>query len=403
MRDLLRDMTSVVLEARAADLLERLIGYRSVNPPGNEAEIAEFIAGMLRSWGLSVELTEVEPNRPNVVGVLEMATPGPTLLLNSHMDVVPEGEGWQTDPFTAVEREGVIYGRGAVDAKGPLATMLAAVEVLAQFREFLTGRVVMAAVADEEAGSRGTRKLVRDVKADMAIVGEPTEGRICVAHKGTCRATLSVRGKSAHAAEPDSGINAIEGAARLIEALGEYHRKLREKVHPLLGSPTAVVTTINGGTKGNMVPDRCKMTLSRRMIPGESEEMVARELREIFDRLKRSDTSFEARIENFAQTSGGPSETPGDHPFVQRACQAIGRLLHSQVSLYGFTPNCDMAQLRGVAGIPTIILGPGETKVSHQANEHVERPQLRLVGQMYVAIACETLRRPGSVATASRG
>lgn len=376
---------------RVNRILEDLVRFPSVNPPGGEDGIARYIADRLEKAGLTAEVKDVSPGRPNAVVRLDMDRPGPTLVMNSHMDVVPPGNNWETDPFTPVRKDGRIYGRGTVDAKGPLAGMIAALEVLAGFRSQLRGSIVLQAVMDEESGSAGTRALIPGLKADMAIVGEPTACRLCTAHKGTSRSAIVVKGKSAHAAEPEAGINAIEGAARVIEALRAYHAELRRRSHPLVGSPSAVVTVIQGGTKGNMVPDRCEITLSRRMIPGESEQVVAQELEAIFGELRRSTPPVDVSIGQFFQTSGGPSETPESDAFVRLARRAVTDLLGRDPGLHGFGPNCDMAQLRGVAGVPAFVLGPGETALSHQANEYVPIAELELVTRMYTCIAASAL------------
>jgi acetylornithine deacetylase/succinyl-diaminopimelate desuccinylase family protein len=380
-----------ITRERVSELLTRLIPFQSVNPPGAEAEIAVFVADILRAAKLEVQVEDVQPGRPNVIAILEGARPGPTLILNSHMDVVPVGSGWTSDPFVPLEKDGRIYGRGSADAKGPLAGMIVAVETLAALRTELSGRLVLTAVMDEESGGSGTRALVQTLTADMAIVGEPTGCRLCIAHKGAARVELVVRGKSAHSAEPDSGINAIEGAARVIAAIGEYHGRLKGRRHPLVGPPTAVITLIKGGIKSNMIPDRCEMNLSRRMIPGESEELVAEELEALFRPLREGNPPVDITIDRFVPTSGGPSETPETEPFIGLARRAVSRVPGAVEGVHGFGLNCDMAQLRGTAGIPSLILGPGATKIAHQADEYVPTAELETAARMYACIAAEAL------------
>ena len=388
MSDLFSEFVSRVKAERVCEILEKLIAFPTVNPPGDEGEIASFVADFMTTAGLDVEAHEVKPCRPNVVGRLLTGRPGPTLILNTHMDVVPAGDGWSRDPFSAAIENGELYGRGSVDAKGSLAAMLASMEILSGLRSELKGSIVLTAVVDEEMGSSGTKALFPGLKADMAVVGEPTGCRICIAHKGTSRSRIVVRGRSAHAAEPDTGVNAIEGAAHVVLKLKEYHQALQGRVHRLLGAPTAAVTIIKGGTKGNVIPDRCELILSRRMLPGESETTVRGELEELFDRLRYREPPVDASIDQFFETSGGPTETPETDPFVQLARRAIGRLTGEEVELQGFAPNCDMSRIRG-AGIPTLILGPGDTKMSHQQDEHVSVKDLEMATLMYGCIAAE--------------
>lgn len=388
-----------VQERRVTELLVKFIGFRTVNPPGDEESLAIFLAEELRRVGLEVTIAPVSPKRPNVIAALETNRPGPTLILNTHMDVVPEGLGWTCAPFGGLVRDDRVYGRGAADAKGALASMVTAMEVLTTLKHELCGRVILAAVVDEEAGSSGSRALLPALKADMAIVGEPTGCRVCTAHKGTATVRIGIRGKSAHAANPDAGVNAIERAAALIERLQRYHKAMKARIHPLLGSPSAAVTLIKGGIKTNIIPDFCEVTVSRRMIPGESEASVASELSSIFAELADSSETPVASIDEFLRSSGGPSETPEGHPFVQTATRVTAQITGNEPIVHGFPLNCDMAQLRGVAGIPTIILGPGATDVAHQADEHVAISELGRAARVYAAVAVHTHARSSETHT----
>lgn len=367
-----------------------LIPFKTVNPPGEERPIAEFIVQLLERIGCEASLHEFEPGRANAIGRLRTGKPGPVFILNSHIDVVPEGNEWSTDPFVAVKKDGRIYGRGSADAKGPVAAMIAAVEALARIRDQLTGEIILTAVADEEAGSGGTRSLLPDLRADMAIVGEPTGCGICIAHKGTATARMVVRGRSAHAAVPEKGVNAIDGAASVIQSIREYHASLRDRNHELLGSPSAAVTLVKGGTKSNMIPDYCEFVISRRMIPGESESTVAKELSDLSARFSKATPAVAMELANFFRSSGDPSETPADSEIVRAACRVVTALTGKPAVPGGFPLNCDMAQLRGVAGIPTIILGPGDTSIAHQPDEFVTEEQLDLAASIYAGIILET-------------
>ncbi|MGH7682920.1 MAG: M20 family metallopeptidase, partial [Vulcanimicrobiaceae bacterium] len=297
---------------------------------------------------------------------------------------------WRTDPFVPVKKNGRIYGRGSADAKGPVACMIAAVEALARIKDEITGEIILTAVADEEAGSGGTRSLLPDLRADMAIVGEPTGCDIAIAHKGTATAQMVVKGRSAHAAVPEKGVNAIDGAASAIASIREYHESLRKRNHKLLGSPSAAVTLVKGGTKSNMIPDYCEFTISRRMIPGESEATVAKELGDLCTQFANATPSVAMELAKFFRSSGDPSETPADAEIVRVACKVVSALTGKPAVPGGFPLNCDMALLRGVAGIPTIVLGPGDTSIAHQPDEFVTEEQLDLAASIYAGIILET-------------
>ena len=244
------------------------------NPPGREIEAARYLADRLADFGLAVEMRDIADGRPNVVARLDNG-PGPVFAFNSHMDVVPAGSGWTSDPFTLRRDAGRLFGRGACDAKGPIAAMLEAIRMLCALRERWSGTLLAVFVVDEEVASRGARAFVRDrPQVDLCVVGEPTSNTVVVAHKGSMRLVVRVRGVPAHSASPDKGDNALYKAASLLLMIEKRHRMLAAASHPLLGSPSLTVTRIHGGHADNVVPDSCELLLDRRMLPGESEDRL---------------------------------------------------------------------------------------------------------------------------------
>ncbi len=374
-----------IQESRVCEILLDLVRIPSVNPPGGEAAVAAYLQQAFAGRGLPVQVTEVEPGRPNFVATLAGSPGGSRLVLNTHLDVVPAGEGWSRDAFVPWVQEGKIYGRGASDPKGSLAAMVHAVEAVHSAGVTLAGDVVLAGAMDEEVSSLGTRAMVADLRADMAVVGEPTDCRVCVAHKGSCRPVLVVRGRSAHAAEPEQGVNAITAATPLLEALDRYGRQLRRRRHRLLESPTAAVTMIQGGTKANMVPDRCELVVDRRLVPGETPDQVKTELETIFAAIRAKHPALQLQVERFGPTTGGPSETDISHPLVVAALQEVSRVLGTRARPRGFTLNCDMTIFRA-HGVPTVILGPGDPKIAHQPEECVPVSQLVAATRIYAGL-----------------
>ncbi len=378
------DLAPFVTPERSAAILTALVRTRSQNPTDGEAAVATYVADFLRHLGLTVETPDVFPGRPNVIGRLAGAGGGPVLAFNTHMDTVPEGGGWTHDPFGGEVFDGKLYGRGSVDAKGPLAAFLAAIEALVSSGIRLKGDVVMTAVADEETCSTGARQLVRSFQADYAIVGEPTRLRVGIAHRGSLRPIIVVTGRTAHSSRPSEGVNAVYQAVPVIEALRGYAAGLRGD-HPYCGSPSAAVTLLSAGVKENVIPDRCQITLDRRMIPGETEEQALAEIEAILEKVRRVQPDIKVKIESCMPTTGSPSEIDPGHPLVAIACEA-SREAGGSGEVHGMTGACDMTHFRSV-GIPTVVMGPGDESQAHQPDEHMEVDELNRGALAYALTA----------------
>lgn len=373
-----------------AALLSELVSVDTTNPGGSEAKAAELLGETLNHGGFDVEIDELEPGRANLVARAGFGSSGPTVMLNSHLDVVPAGPGWSSPPFAATERDGRLYGRGSADAKGSLAAMaVAALNLLADDAR-LSGTLVLTAVADEEVGSTGARRLLVDHRPDAAIVGEPTGGQLFTAHKGSVRPVIEITGRAAHAATPQKGANAVVGLGPLLELIDTYARVLSARGHSLVGSPTVTPVLVEGGEAPNSVPERCRVTLDRRLVPGESGADAQREVEELLAQFNAGHAPLRAHILELAPTTGGPSETPKDHPFVvscQRGLVRAGMSPH----LGGLTVNCDMTHFRA-ADIPCVVMGPGRADVMHTVDEYVGLDDLARGVRCYDAVVRELLR-----------
>lgn len=371
--------------ARTASILRDLVRARSQNPVDGESLVAGYVVEFLRRLGLEVTTQEVMPGRSNVIGRLR-GPGGPVLAFNTHMDTVPEGSGWSQDPFGGEIVEGHLYGRGSVDAKGPLAAFLAAIEALVSADVRLRGDVLMTAVVDEEASSSGAKKLVPTLKADMAIIGEPTNLQIGIAHRGSVRPIVVVTGRTAHSSRPDQGVNAIYQSIPVIEAFRAYADALQVRSHPLCGSPSAAITVMTAGIAENVIPGRCELTLDRRMIPGEVESDVMKEVRDLLEELKRARPDVKVEVERTIPTTGGPSELDADHPLVHRALEASAQALGRSTSIIGLSGACDMTHFRA-QGIPCIVVGPGDSAQAHQPDEHMDIHELNQGAITYSLLA----------------
>ena len=349
-------------------LLEALVAANSVNPSlvtgaAGEAEAAEVARQGMLSAGLDVMLQPVAPGRPNVIGVLEGAQAGPSLMFCGHLDTV--GVDGMTDPFVPRLEGGRLYGRGAQDMKGGLAAMIAAAGVLA--RGWTRGQLIVAAVVDEEHMSLGAEALVRDWRADMAIVTEPTDLTMAIGHKGFAWVEITTRGLAAHGSRPDEGRDAIARMGRVLVALEARDRELRAKAPvPFQGTASLHASLISGGRELSSYPDRCTLQMERRTVSGEDDEVVRREIEALLEALRRADPEFDAEARVHASRSAYCLDAA--HPLAKTLGSAIGATGRS-ASPGGMSFWTDAAILAG-AGIPSLLFGPGGAGL-HSTTEYV--------------------------------
>jgi acetylornithine deacetylase/succinyl-diaminopimelate desuccinylase len=374
---------------RLIGLLERLVALDTQNPPGREIEAAELLAAELTALGFATEIRPLGPGRANVLGRLDNG-PGPAFALNSHMDTVPAGGGWTSDPLRLVERDGKLYGRGACDAKGPVAAMVEAGRLLAADRANWSGTLLLAFVADEEINGGGTRALVKqDPAADYVIVGEPTNNAVFAAHKGCLRPVIRTNGRAAHSGRPELGRNAIAAAARLVSIFDARDRELREQFHPLVGHASLSVTRIGGGVADNVIPEACEMTFDRRMLPGETVDAAMAELDALLTRARR-EQDVDAQVVAI-RTSAPGAETAVDHPLVREGVAISRRHGVTFPQPGGLTGGCDLVHYHDV-GARGIVLGPGSLDVAHQPDEYAPVEDLPRAALIYRDLVAAILR-----------
>ena len=346
-------------QGQLQQLICDLVAIDSVNPDlvaggAGEVAIARFVAAWLQNIGCDVSMIEPVSGRPSVVAIAHGSVGGRSLMLNAHMDTV--GAGGMGAPFSPVVRDGRVYGRGAYDMKASLAAiMLAAREAL---RLRLKGDLIIAAVADEEVASLGTSAVLERFRADAAIVTEPTERRLCLAHKGFVWLEVESTGVAAHGSRPDVGVDAIAAMGRILTGVAAMDARLRAGPrHPLMGAGSIHCSTIEGGTEMSTYPARCVAMLERRTVPGENGDSCVAELAELAP----------AKI----VLERAPSEVAATHPVAQAVSAAAGG-----PEVIGAAYWMDMALLNE-AGIPTVAYGPS----GDGAHADVEWVDLRSVGE----------------------
>jgi len=368
-------------------LLSDLVSINSINPdlvPGSpgEGEIAEYIAQWLRRADLEVELVESVSGRPNVVGIARGTGGGKTLLLNGHMDTV--GIAGMTDAHRPVIKDGRMYGRGAYDMKSGLAAcMIATVEAK---KRRLRGDVIFTAVIDEEYASVGTAEVAKHFHADGAIVAEFTELQLILAHRGFVWLEVETIGKAAHGSRPDLGVDAIAKMGKVLVEVEKLDNKLRSNpTHPLLGSGSVHASLIQGGQELSSFPERCRLSVERRTIPGETPESVEAEFLEIMQNIQRSDSSFNAVVKREMDRS--PLETSDDTEIVKAVQGAAGKVLHHPAQTAGVQFWTDAAVLAS-AGIPSVLFGPSGTG-AHAVEEWVDLSSVKACTEIYLATAID--------------
>lgn len=370
---------------RTAQLVADLVAVDSVNPdlvPGaaGEGEIAALIARRCGALGLEVRLQEAAPGRPNVVATRRGSGGGRSLLLNGHTDTV--GLGGMASPPAATVDGDRLTGRGAWDMKASLAAMILAAEALAG--EELLGDVVLAFVADEEFASVGTQALVREVPADLAIVTEPTDLALTVAHKGFVWAQVETRGRAAHGSRPDEGVDAIVGMGPVLTGLAELDRALAAGArHPLLGPASVHASLIAGGVELSTYPDRCLLDVERRTIPGESRAAVQAELSTLVDRAREALPGLAVELRMGIERQ--PFEIDSGHELVAMVSDAVTRETGAPPPLTGAGGWMDSALLVA-AGIPTVILGPSGGG-AHADDEWVSVTSVEACARIYADVA----------------
>jgi len=362
--------------------------------PEREKEVGDFIARFLRENGMEVAVEPVEGERSNVTCVLRGTGGGRSLMLNGHLDTVPP-YNMDIDPFAAEIRDGRIWGRGAVDMKGPIAAMLCAMLTLKRAGVELAGDLYFCGVIGEEERSEGTEHLVKTgFRTDGAIVGEPSNFEYAIGHRGLEWIEIEITGKAAHGGTPEKGVNAIVQAAKLIMRIQEkLVPKLRERFNPVMGPSVMNFGVIRGGTQPSTVADRCIVQLDRRYISSEPISQVLGEYQEILDELSAEDPTFKAEMrrmpENILTLDHLAMETSPDDPIAVSVVNVLRYLLGREPTITTRRGWTDASLLSNFANIPCVVMGPGDIAFSHTRNENIRIEDLILGVRAYALVAAE--------------
>jgi acetylornithine deacetylase len=366
-------------------LLSDLVSLPSVNPMGRplhgpeigEHQVTAYLEQFFSHLSIPSERQAVAPGRDNIVARCDLSGETRTVLLEAHQDTVPT-DRMIIDPFGATVENGRLYGRGACDVKGGMAAMLWAFARIARDKPTGAANVIMACTVDEEFGMLGVRELVRrGLRADMAVVAEPTRLQIVNTHKGAVRWSLTAQGRSCHSSAPEQGINAIYRMAGLLVAIEQYAEWLRTSpADARLGPPTLNVGRIEGGLSVNTVPDSCRIEIDRRLLPGEDPRNA---LEQFIAYLKKgtSGVAFECSQPwpaMLALSADGSAEPAA----------RLGAAVDDVLGSHGVTavPYGTDASTIASVGVPTVVFGPGDVAHAHTADEWVSIDEVEQAGEI---------------------
>lgn len=365
-------------EEEVVDELIKLIKIPSRNPPGEEKELAKYIVNRLSREGIdSTLIYEPYENRPQVVAVIKGSKANPKLVIEGHMDVVPEGDAskWKHPPFKGIVDNGKVYGRGACDVKGGIASTIHSAILVKRLGIKLKGDLILQFTVGEEKGEPGAKRLLElGYIGDYGIVLEPTSLKVATAIKGLTWIQIEFFGKQAHASTPELGLNAIELALEFAHRLKRYKEKISNKIHPLVGSPKITITMISGGVKENIVPEYCKLSLDRRIIPSESIEEVEKEIKEILDSMKKDIPEIKFKLKRIGNYEA--AEIPNNERIAKVLRRNVKEVTGEEQEPFGLPAGTDMRNFVNDANISTVTWGPGNLSQAHITDEWIEIKQL---------------------------
>ena len=371
------------------NLLADLISINSVNPayganaPG-EGKIGEYVADFFRRHNIPFERQEVLPGRFNVIGKARGRDNSRCLIFDAHLDTVSV-DGMTISPFVPEIRDNRMFGRGSCDTKAGMAGMMMALKQVSQGSTAPPTDIWVAATIDEEYSFQGIQHLAaQGIRADGAVIAEPTQLETIITHKGCLRWKITTHGRSAHSAKPQLGINAISKMTKLIQAIeARILPRYESQRHPLLGTPTLNIGMVKGGIQVNLVPEYCEIQIDRRTLPGEKVGNILADFQAVVDELTSQDPEFKAVIEtpfledSYLETS--PSAT------IVKVTEAVCQKVTGRSKLQGVPYATNASKLSRIE-IPSLVIGPGNIDQAHTAVEFVDLDQVVQAAEIYLGI-----------------
>ena len=383
-------LMSLIDKSRLVSTVQDLVRIPSVNPPGNEKPVAEYLHKLLEHWGFETNIiNEPLANRPQILAKLPGSGERPPLILNGHMDVVPEGDHsqWTDDPFSGSLHEDRIYGRGSCDMKGGIGVGLEAARVIQLSKFELSGDLVLAFAIGEETGEPGTKTILEHsgYTNGFGIVLEPTDFRVGVAEKGLAWFRVMIQGKPVHCSIAELGVNPIDKFLAFAARIKEYDKNIRNRTHLKCGPAKCTMTMISAGTKENVVPESLSVILDRRINPDEVAGAVQDEVEEILAGLSTSDPDFSYNVELTRLYES--AEIPSSLPEVELLCKEVEAVTGKKAEIWGTPYSTDVRNFINDVGISAVNFGPGEIDQPHTFNESIKIEDLFNGVQVVLGVA----------------
>ena len=347
-------------------LLQKLVQAETTVQKG-ELAAAEIIRSELGHSGIESEIDNWDQNRANITAQVKSSGAKKALLFVCHLDVVPPGQAsWKYPPFSGVESDGKIHGRGSTDMKGGTAATVTAIRQIVDSGIKLKGDIIFFAAAGEEIDSCGAKRFVQnfDGRTELCgvIVPEPTDCEIVTAHRGMFWLKITTKGKTAHGSTPQLGINAISSMRALLDELDNY--KIQCEPHKLLGTSTMSINMIAAGKAINVVPDECEAGIDIRPLPGQNYQEIIGDFEKIFAKLKQKNPHFDAEVSVVRDVEPLDSDPQSD--FVKGLCSAVGS---NEIKSVGFATD---GPYFVPLGAPVVVFGPGKSHLCHKPDEYID-------------------------------
>lgn len=364
-------------EKELLDILCKLIKCKSENGIHKEEAVAHCIQNILKINNIKSKLSYASEGRPNILAKIKGKYPGPTFLYNGHLDVVPVGSGWKVDPYGCEIKEGKLFGRGTADMKSGVSAMIYAAILLNRTKNFF-GEILLIFYVDEENINLGMRHLLKNenISADYAIISEPSDLNVCIAHKGVARYRIKTKGIAGHAAFIDNPKNAINNMTKVLLSLINLSKVIKEKFHPILGNASLSITKIWGGSAINIIPAECFIEIDRRTLPGETQQSCLDEIKEALSNL-----NIDVDIDNYLFIAA--SYIDQNNLFVKKLANTVEKVIDKSPLVTTFKATCEAPFLSIDKNIPTIIFGPGSLKQAHIKDEFVEISQVLMATKVF--------------------
>lgn len=382
--ELFNKIDTIIDEKRIIEILSELISKRSDTEEDMEYEVSMYLKEFLENLGAEVELQHVELKRYNVIARFRGKEGGKTLMYSGHIDVVPPGNesNWISPPFTARTVNGLLYGRGSADMKGSIACILHVLEIYKKLNIKLDGDLLLVLDVDEEISNKGLYKIFElGLKADGCLIGEPTNMKPALGHKGVLAFWLKIKGKRIHASQPEHGINPIMHSMKLAQKVEKFSKEVLDKRVLPMGRSTMTITSVHGGKEVNSIPQDCEIRIDRRLIMGETKESCVKELEDILQEIKNEikDFSCEYKVTTYCP----PGLISPEDKLAKDMQYSINPANPDEVELGYMLGTCEASLVTQYMGIPVIICGPGAIQQAHTENEFVEIGQLTQASKVY--------------------